>query len=142
MKLEKPKFKFKPGKDRRPRMEEPPPVALEAVEHVHLRRPASGREELVRLYVDILEFVELETPNVMGFRASNFAVHFDVERTTEHDYRPLRVIVASLAATEARLVEQEISYDRQKGLMPGVETLVLKDADGNWIEIRERRELS
>lgn len=141
MKLDKPKFKFKPRKDRRPRMEEPPPVALEAVEHVHLRQPAVAREELVRLYVDILEFVEIEAADAMTFRASNFAVHFDNERKEDHDYRPVRVTVSSLAATEARLLEQEILYERQKGLMPGVETLVLKDADGNWIEIRERREL-
>lgn len=139
MKLEKPSFKFKPRKDRRPRMEEPPPVSLEAVEHIHLAKPLVTREELVRLYVDILEFIEIAEVRTPSFRASNFAVFFDLERSDTRDYRPVRVVVPSLETTQARLLEQEIEHERQKGLMPGVETLVLRDADGNWVEVREQR---
>lgn len=138
MKLEKPKFKFKARKDRRPKMEEPPPVMLEAVDDVQLPKPVK-RDQLVLLYTGILEFTEI--PESFAFKASNFAVHFRSEAKDDRNYRPVRVVVPSISATEARLIEHEIIYERQKGITPGDEVLVLQDADGNWLEIRERREL-
>ncbi len=47
----------------------------------------------------------------------------------------------SLVEMELKLVEAQIVYDRQKGLMPGEESLVLADPAGNWVELVESRKV-
>jgi len=73
--------------------------------------------------------------------ADNFAIRFDVlEAPVERDtFRPLTVEVPSLAEAEAKLIEAEMEYTRQRGLNLGEESLVLLDPAGNWVEIVEMR---
>jgi len=49
----------------------------------------------------------------------------------------VRVQVACLADAEKMLVDNEIEYARQRGLLPGSESLMLVDPAGNWIELVE-----
>jgi hypothetical protein len=75
------------------------------------------------------------------YLADNYAIRFDileapVERVT---FRPLTVEVPSLAEAEAKLMEAEMEYTRQRGLNLGEESLVLLDPAGNWVEIVEMR---
>jgi hypothetical protein len=53
--------------------------------------------------------------------------------------RPLGLEVPALADLELKLVEAEVEYTRQRGLLPGEESIVLLDPAGNWIEIMDRR---
>lgn len=75
------------------------------------------------------------------YLADNFALRFDIlevliERET---FRPLIVEVPSLAEAEAKLIEAEIEYTRQRGINLGEESLVLLDPGGNWVEIVEMK---
>ena len=47
--------------------------------------------------------------------------------------------VPSLADMELKLVATEVEYARQRGLLPGEESIVLLDPAGNWLEIIDRR---
>jgi hypothetical protein len=143
MTLEQPNFPFVPVSDARKRLEEPLPVTLEAVADMHVPTPRVPREEFDRLYLTILEFAPLPDPHYLVYRAENFNLRFDLPRREllHSDYRYVKIVVQSLAATEAKLVEAEIEYQRQKGITPGQESLLLTDADGNWLEIREHREI-
>jgi catechol 2,3-dioxygenase-like lactoylglutathione lyase family enzyme len=75
------------------------------------------------------------------YLADNFAIRFDIlEAPVERDtFRPLTVEVPSLAEAEAKLIEAEMEYTRQRGLNLGEESLVLLDPAGNWVEIVEMR---
>jgi hypothetical protein len=73
--------------------------------------------------------------------ADNFRVRFDIlEGLVEREsFRSLTVEVPSLAETEAKLMEAEMEYSRQRGLTLGEESLVLLDPAGNWIELVEMK---
>jgi hypothetical protein len=124
------------GVDRRPRIPEPLPVRLIAVEDVHLLAPPGVEEALDALYVGLLQFERL--PGELSYRSDNFTLRFSVsaERPLVHDsLRPLGIEVLSLIDTEHKLVDAEIEYTRQRGVTPGSETLLLLDPAGNWLEI-------
>jgi hypothetical protein len=75
------------------------------------------------------------------YLADNFALRFDIlEGLVERDtFRPLTIEVPSLAEAEAKLIEAEMEYTRQRGLNLGDESLVLLDPAGNWIELVEMK---
>ena len=127
------------GADHRPRMPDPLPVRLIAVDHVRLPAPAGVEVKMDALYVDLLEFERVA--GELSYRADNFTLRFDVlDRPVTHEsLRPQQIEVLSLRDTEKKLVDAEIEYARQKGLTPGEEMLLLIDPAGNWIEIVERR---
>ena len=128
------------GADRRPRIPEPLPVRLIAVEDVRLLSPPGTDEQLDAVYVGMLEFERVE--NELAYRADNFILHFDVQmdRPVPHEsLRPQGIEVLSLVTVEKKLVEAEIEYTRQRGLTPGSLTLLFLDPAGNWLEISERR---
>lgn len=143
MELDQPNFAFKPVADARRRLDEPLPVNLEAVADMHVPMSRVPADVLGKLYVAILELAPLADPHHVAFQAENFALWFDLPRRelSQEDFRPVRVLVRSLSATEARLVEAEIEYERLKGVAAGHEVLALTDADGNCLEIREQREV-
>jgi hypothetical protein len=127
-----------PVADLRPRMDEPPPVALVAVEDVHRETPPGLTDALDRFYVDLLEFLP-EAPLV--YRAENFRLHFavvtDQKPLERESVRPQGIVLRSLRDAEKRLAEAEIDYLRQRGLLPGQYTLLCQDPAGNWIELFE-----
>jgi hypothetical protein len=96
---------------------------------------------------DMSDSVETRTPAGQAvlpgpvYLTDNFAVRFDIlEGLVGRDsFRPLTVEVPSLAEAEAKLIDAEMEYTRQRGLNLGEESLVLLDPAGNWIEIVEMR---
>ena len=53
--------------------------------------------------------------------------------------RPLGVEVISLGETEKKLIALEMEYVRQRGTTPGLDSLLVLDPAGNWVEIVEYR---
>lgn len=133
-----------PLDDKRPKMPEPLPVRLIAVNDVILPAQTGLEQEMDALYVTILKFQRDSTTSDLIYQADNFRLCFQnqeglIERDT---YRAVQIEVqASLAEVEAKLVEAEIEYVRQRGLTPGTESLALTDPSGNWVEIVEKRQL-
>ncbi|MGB7159419.1 MAG: hypothetical protein WBD40_15230 [Tepidisphaeraceae bacterium] len=132
-----------PRVDRRPRMDEPLPVRLVAVDDVRLLAPSGVEVNLDGFYVGLLGFERVPPETELHYRAENFALHFDVEeRPVEHDsLRPQGIEIPSLAEAELKLIEGEFEYVRQRGVLPGSETIVLRDPAGNWIELVELRSI-
>lgn len=117
-------------------------MSVESVDHVHLPTPIVERGLLSALYVDVLLFADASERDVVCFRADNCEVRFDRLRDSgSTDFRPLRVVVASLQAIESSLIDAGIEYERQRGIVAGQDVLVVKDADGNWLTIRECRRI-
>src|SRR5687767_262259 len=83
--------------DARPRLPEPLPVKLIAVEDVRLPAQVGSERQMDALYVGLLEFVK-DDPARPTYRADNLSVHFDpVAGLAERDgYRPLQIEVLSL----------------------------------------------
>ena len=132
-----------PHVDRRPRIDEPLPVKLVAVNDVTMPAPAGVEVKLDAFYVGLLEFERVPPDTQLAYRADNFAVRFEVlERPVEHDrLRPQGIEVLSLADAELKLIEGEYEYVRQRGVLPGTETIVMRDPAGNWIELIELRRI-
>lgn len=137
--------------DLRPRLVEPPPVRLVAVADVTLAATSGVEVALDDFYAGLLEFEREEEPagDERGHGASRgpvyvaenhrilFVMH---ERPAERaTLRPLGIEVRSLAVAEAKLVEREMRYLRQGSLTPGMESLLLRDPAGNWVELVEAR---
>lgn len=141
--LEQSAFEFKPGRDARQRMEEPLPVELEAVADVHLPSPRIPVAKLDALYIAILEFAPIHDDHYPAYQSDNFQLIFNLPRREliQEDFRTTKIIVQSLGALQTKLVEAETEHERQKSVTPGQEVIVLQDADGNWLEIREKREI-
>lgn len=136
--LDKP---FIPATDRRPRMPEPPPVRLLTVDDAHLPAPAGAEVDLDAFYVGLFGFERDPKTEFPVYRADNFRVIFDVLEPPirRDDFRPLRFEVPSLETTEQRLIDAEIEYAWERGLLPGRACLVLLDPAGNWVEVNEGR---
>jgi hypothetical protein len=130
-----------PTVDGRPRMDEPLPVRLVAVEDVRMPAPAGIEVQLDALYVGVLGFERMPPETELHYRSENFTLHFELrERPVEHDdLRPQGIEIPSLAEMELKLIEGEYEYVRQRGVMPGTETIVMRDPAGNWIELGELR---
>src|SRR3954454_25158749 len=134
MELEKSSFTFKPVADQRPRVPEPLPVRLIAVADMRIESAAGLERQLDAFYVRLLGMERVPpSGDEIVYRAENFDLYIDVLEppVMREDYRPLRVEVRSLPQAEMKLIEAEIPYVRQKGLLPGQETLSLQDPAGN-----------
>jgi hypothetical protein len=129
--------------DRRARIPEPPPVRLGTVDDAHLPAPAGAEIQLDDFYVNLLQFEREADREFPIYRAENFRLVFDVLEPpiARDDFRPVRIEVPSLQATEQKLLDAEMEYTRQRGLMPGDQSLVLLDPAGNWVEIHEGRQI-
>ena len=133
--------------DHRRRVPEPPPVRLVAVKDVLLKAPAESAGRLDAFYVGLLRFERdrHEEAGVRAYRAENFRLVCELIEAGavagREDYRRVGVELPSLADAELRLIEAELEYARQKSVMTGLESIVLLDPAGNWVELFERREL-
>ena len=134
---------IRPKIDRRPRMDEPLPIRLVAVDDVHMPAPAGVEVQLDAFYVDLLGFERMPPETELNYRAENVALRFELhERPVEHDnLRPQGIEVLSLAQAELKLIEGEFEYVRQRGVVLGTETIVMCDPAGNWIELIELRSI-
>jgi hypothetical protein len=130
--------------DSRPRMDEPPPVRLVAVDDVRLPTPPDLDVELDAFYVGLWQFQRDTTQPGLTYRAENFRLRFEtnssepIERET---LRPQGILVLSLAGAQQKLIDLEWEYTQQLSLTPGQESLLLQDPAGNWIELFESRRI-
>jgi hypothetical protein len=143
-----PAIVFKPTVDRRPRVPEPLPVKLVAVADVRLPAAAGLERRLDAFYIGLFGFERAADESdrhvadaTISYRADNFTLRLGVQEppVRRSDLRPLGVEVPSLAALEAKLIEAEYEYERQRGLLPGEKSLVLLDPAGNWVEAVEMK---
>jgi hypothetical protein len=134
---------IEPQADQRPRMPEPLPVRIVAIEDVKLPAIAGVEVELDRFYVGLLEFQRDADLRQLVYHADNHAIRFLVQELLPErgEYRPLVIEVRSLLVAEHKLIEAKIEYVRQRTLNPGEESLVLLDPAGNIVELVERREI-
>jgi len=132
---------FKSAPDTRPRMPEPLPVKLVTIEHAHLPAAAGREPQLDEFYVGLLGFERKPPLESLVYRAENFDLAFDVlEPPLERDtMRPLGIEVRSLAELAAALIDRQIEHIRQRGLLPGHDSILLQDPAGNWISLTESR---
>jgi len=139
--LETPDIPFQSVADTRPRMPEPLPVKLVTVDDAHLPSAAGLETQLDEFYVVLLGFERLAHEAELTYRAENFNLCFDVlEPPLDRDtFRALGVEVLSLAEAERKLIDRQIEYIRQKGLVPGHDNILLQDPAGNWLQLTEAR---
>jgi hypothetical protein len=137
---------FEVGEDRRPRLEEPPPVRLISIDDCMLCVAAGLERQLDEFYVGLLKFEREQSPgdddaHELVYRAENFRVRIQVlERPVpREDFRPLTLVVDSVNDLARRLTEAEIEFQRQRGLVPGLDCLLLSDPAGNPVSIGEYR---
>ena len=132
---------IQPIADLRPRMDEPPPVRLIAVDDVRLPTPPGLWDLLDRFYAGILQFAPETSSGSRLYRAENFRLRFEVvadQKPIDRDgIRPQGIEVRSLRDMEARLFEEQINYQRERGLLPGMMSLLLRDPAGNWLGLLE-----
>ena len=134
--------------DPRPRLPEPLPVRLVAVEDVRMIAPRGSEDALDAFYVGFLGFDRYAGPGAgqgeLVFRAENFLLrfHFVGGPIVHQSLRPQGVEVLDLPELEKRFIEAELEYERLRGTTPGRETLLLLDPAGNWVEIGEIRLVS
>jgi hypothetical protein len=132
---------LQPAADTRPRMDQPPPVRLVAVEDVHRPMLPGLIAAMDRFYCQFWEFAP-DAGNLPGiYRAENvrliFTVVTDQKPIERETVRPQGIVVRSLRDAERKLAEAEIECIRQRGLTPGEQSLLCQDPAGNWIEIFE-----
>src|SRR5688500_10075607 len=132
---------YEPRPDNRPRVPEPLPVKLVAVEDVTMLAPSGIAPQLDAFYVGLFGFERVSRESELLYRAENVQLRFDIcEKPVVHEsLRPQGIEVPSLAEAELKLIEAELEYTRQRGVTPGHESLVLLDPAGNWVEIVEFR---
>jgi len=137
---------FEVDEDRRPKLEQPPPVRLVSIEDCQLWAPAGLERLLDEFYTGLLDFQRQDPePDESGheliYRAENFRLRIQVlERPLpREDFRPLAVAVPSLNDLARRLAEAKIEYERQLGLVPGEDNLLFNDPAGNPVTVGEYR---
>lgn len=123
-----------------PRLPEPPPVWLVAVEDVVLPANAGLEVELNDFYVGLLEFRRAPGEEIV-YEAENFRLRLALHETRieRASLRPLGVEVPSLRTVRERLNQREMEYEFHRGLNPGSELLLVIDPAGNYVQIFERR---
>jgi hypothetical protein len=130
-----------PTADLRPRMDEPPPVNLVAVEDVRRFTPPGLEVALDRFYCGLWQFEKETADNTLVYRAENFRLRLatvvDQDPIERESMRPQGIIVPSLRDAERKLIDRELSYQRQRGLAPGQYSLLCQDPAGNWLELVE-----
>lgn len=126
-------------RDPRPRLFEPPPVRLVTVADARLPAGAGREIELDAFYIAVLEFERDTAWEHPVYRAENFRLFFDIHEppVERDDLRALGIEVPSLRTVEAKLIEREIEFEKQKSVMPGTQSFLLLDPAGNWIELTE-----
>ena len=141
LELEPANPEYQPVIDRRPRVPEPLPVRLVAIADVRLPGPAGAELALDEFYVGMLGMERTGPATELIYRADNFELRFDVkDRPVMHEsLRALVIEVQSLREAEQKLIDAEMMYTRQRSTAPGMESLVLLDPAGNWVELVETR---
>jgi hypothetical protein len=145
MELEPATILFQPVADERPRLAPPPPAQLVAIADVRLAAVAGQERELDAFYAGLLQLQRdpgQETPgHCLVYRAKNASLRLEIHERPprREDFRPLGVMVPSLANLAGGLTERNIEFVRQRGIFAGIETLLFNDPAGNPVEAIETR---
>ena len=122
-------------------------MRLVAVEDVHVPAAAGNEVELDAFYVQLLKFerdnaAEARAGFGIVYRGENFRLWFDVQEppVQRDDFRAAMIEVPDLANLQKQLLEREYEFERQRGLTPANDQLVMLDPAGNWISVGEMRE--
>ena len=88
----------------------------------------------------MLQF-ERDLNEPLTYHADNFDLRFSIVETLpdRDDMRPIGIEVQSLQEAEAKLIERELEYTRQRGLLSSDTSLLLVDPAGNWVAIVEAK---
>lgn len=124
MDLEPSETEFEPVRDLRPRMWPPPPVQLVAISDVSLHALEPLEKQLDQFYCKLLQFERDKQESIAGvrivYRAENARLKLILHQHSPGvDYRPVMVVVRSLAELVGKLIEGGIKYETQNGLLPG-----------------------
>src|SRR5687768_7544306 len=131
--------------DSRPKMPEPPPVALVAVQDVRLPVVAGLEHELDWFYRDLLRFERQEasadSPDGPVYRSENHDLcFFVVEVPPERPgCRPVGIISPFFSEIVEQLDKARHEFEHQRGLVTGEDGILLQDPSGNWITLAPLR---
>ncbi len=155
LEVESSSIDFNPIRDPRKHMPDLPPVLVEAVEDVELYAVAGLEKELDGFYIDLLKFervtasfnqytqkraAEYNNPCII-YRGENALVFFEVIEVPplREDFRPLQLQIWHFNDFIEAIEKLELEYERQRGITPGLERILLQDPAGNWVSITHRR---
>ena len=145
MELEPASTDFSPVDDSRPKLWPPLPVTLVAIADVTLPATAGLEKALDGFYVRLLGFEREENPAESGrlliYRAENFRLNIVINErpARREDFKPLGVVVQSLAELVQKANDAAVVFTRQRGLFAGNESLIFSDPAGNFVEVSESR---
>ena len=147
MELEPSETDFEPVSDKRPRLWPPPAVQIVAIADVSLHALKTLEKLLDPFYVGLLGFERDPNETVSGsrivYRAENARLRLILHRHSPGvEFRPVMVVVPSLAELTRKMTEAEIKYEIQNGLMPGSECVGVRDPAGNYVQIFQAVEFS
>jgi hypothetical protein len=130
-----------PFQDKRPRIYEALPVQLVAVEDCSLTAAAGLERDLDDFYVKLLGFEREDADQGLVYRAENCRLLFTIteRRTPRPDMRTLGIAVHSLPELIQKLQDAQLEFTRQRGLIPGLDALLIADPASNPLEITEFR---
>jgi hypothetical protein len=130
--------------DARPHLDEPPPVRLVAIDDVRLPMPPGAVAALDEFYVGLWRFDREPGPDLV-YRAENVRLRFfevaDPLPIQRQSVRPQGIELPSLADAQRLLLDREKEFLRQRGITPGLDSLLLLDPAGNWVELFESRQI-
>lgn len=144
MELEEPAGEFKLEADKRPTMPQPPPVRVVAVEDVHLLAVAGLEPKLDAFYVGMLKFERDPAPEgQITYKAENVCLIFKIVEPPRgrEDMRINAIEIPLLAIVRQQLIDEEVEFESQRGVISGQETILLKDPAGNWVQIGQITDL-
>lgn len=128
--------------DRRPRVYEPPPVRILAVDDVRLPTLAGLERKLDAFYVELLAFErDVSERRSIAYHAEKHRICLEVVEAlaARDDYRPIGIEVPSIQALREKLDELEIEYEWQHSITPGMHQILIQDPAGNWLSIQSAR---
>ncbi len=138
MELEKPSIDFpRAPEDKRLKVPEPPPVRLIAVEDVTLEATADDAGKLDDFYIGLLKFERDTKADGIVYKAENVRLQFIIQPAPalRDDMRAIGVQIPSLADLELLLIDRQIAYAKERSLVLGHMTFLLRDPAGNWLRI-------
>ena len=129
-------------RDDRPRLDEPPPVRVAAVNDVTLPAVAGLEVRLDGFYRDLLGFRRVGRA-FPAYDAENARVNFViVETPPERDHvRPIGVQTPRYGVILETLEASGVDFEVVRGLGVGSDALLLRDPAGNWLAVSDLREV-
>lgn len=133
--------------DDRPRLPEPPPVALVAVQDVQLPMVAGLEHKLDEFYRDLIGFERAgpsaDTGEGPVYRSANHDLVFHVVEVPDegHGARPIGILTPRYQQIVQRLIDMNVDFEIVRGVTAGAEELLMQDPAGNWIAVSAVQEV-